>query len=126
MGVSDIAQAVAVSGAKRQAGALLALLGIVGVGCQEVRQEQCRVFAATADACYTQAGPDPFFQESVDCSSPASTLRDYRCLVAAYEEADCPDPLAAYEAVDAASLQCLGWNEDLAAAYSAGDDDSAR
>ena len=130
MGVSDIGEAVAVAGVKRQAAWLVVGLAMVlGVGCQEAREEQCRVFAATADACYTRAGLDAFFQEHVDCAKPVSTLRQYTCLVAQYEAAECKDPLSAYEAVDAASLECLFWNEDLAGEYEAAqgdDDDSAR
>ena len=96
-----------------------------GAGCLEQRQEQCRVFAATADACYVNAGLDRFFQENVDCDRPVSTLEEYRCLVEQYEAADCSSPLAAYAAVDEASLECLGWHEGLADQL-ADDDDSAR
>ena len=125
--------AVAVVAARRQAGdwlrgfaavALVLALG-TGAGCLEQRQEQCRVFAATADACYVNAGLDRFFQENVDCDRPVSTLEEYRCLVKQYEAADCSSQLAAYTAVDDASLECLGWDEGLADQL-ADDDDSAR
>jgi len=94
----------------------LALCGLVLAlaGCAEQRQEQCRIFAASADACYVNAGLDRFFQENVDCDSPVSSLASYKCLVQEYSGADCSTERKAYEVVDAASEQCLGWSEGLA------------
>ena len=68
---------------------------------------------ASADACYARAGLDPFFAANVDCEEPLSTVAEYKCLLASYEEARCADPANAHAAVDAASLDCLGWNGDL-------------
>lgn len=98
---------------------------MLGTGCLEQRQEECRIFAAAADACYVNGGLNRFFQDNVDCDQPASTLRAYKCLVEEYQAADCSTELAAYQAVDAASETCLGWSEGLADEV-ANDDDSGR
>lgn len=75
-----------------------------------------------ADACYEQAGLDPFFEANVDCEDPVSSVREYRCLIEQYTAADCGTPSEAYAAVEAASEECLGWSEPLGG----DDDDSGR
>lgn len=102
---------------------VLALVAGLAAGCQAQRQERCSAFAAAADACYVSAGLSPFFEANVDCVDPASTLREYTCLLGFYEGASCRTAAAAYALVDEASLECLGWNEELSGAD---DDDSAR
>lgn len=80
---------------------------------------------ASADACLTQAGLPLFFAENVDCERPVSTVREYRCLEAAYVRATdnglCRDRDSAALIVDFTSLSCLGFSGGL----SGDDDDSA-
>ena len=97
---------------------------MMGAGCLGQRRERCREFAAAADACYADAGLPAFFEANVDCEDPVSTLREYNCLLTYYEDASCTSTAEAYALVDEASLDCLGWNEDLSSTVD--DDDSAR
>ena len=114
--------------ASRVGSALLLSLGLgapstLGAGCLDAqRKPHCEAFVVAADACYARAGLDPFFAQNVNCEEPLSTVPEYKCLLAAYEDAACADAAEAHAAVDAASLDCLGWNGDLA---SDGDDDSS-
>ena len=130
MGVSDLTAAVAFSRAKRQATALvLVVASLCFAGCLQQRKANCVEFRELADECYVSAGIEPFFEENVDCTKPASSLGEYTCLVTEYtaarDDGACFGVLEAYETVDAASLACFGWDGDLVGDL-ADDDDSAR
>lgn len=119
--------------------ALIALT--LGAGCT-TRSARCEAFVAAADACFIQAGEDPFFAENVDCDSPVSSRSEYNCLQESYLRAVdnnlCADREAAELIVDFSSLTCLGWSGSLSTDDDdddsgdgsgdddSGDDDSAR
>ena len=106
---------------------------VAGAGCTVTpRAQRCAEFAVAADACMDQAGEPAFFEANVDCASPVSSLREYKCLIEGYERAVdnglCQDLATASVVVDFVSLTCLGWSGGLSADDddSGDDDDSAR
>ena len=116
---------------QRQAAVLAAALVLVaGVGCgANSRKNLCADFVVAADACLGQAGEAAFFAENVDCESPVSTVREYKCLIDAYERAVdndlCRDRASAELIVDFTSLSCLGWSGELSDDDDSGDDDDS-